>query len=311
MRTNVFRTTAVIVGLALALVLAACSKGPDLTRAKAKAFELLGQYGPKVSGQIGKHADLKARLAKVPPELPGVAETGKLLEADHATIARLKGLLDGYAAAIDKAGKEGKQAGIEAAMNAFADEMNQGLGAVTASLEASDRTIAALEEVAKAQAAPPPVAEVAIALPGGGEVMGASGGVEQQLVARLGDRAALPAADDEAAWLTLDRVRFAPDQAEPGGAGGKAQLAALLTIAAAFPKAKLTIGGHASAGEARAVALATARAQAVMKALIAGGADEKRLAFEGRGVAHPACATNDTDDCTGQNRRVAVRVTAR
>lgn len=300
-----------IVGLALALVLAACSKGPDLTRAKARAFELLGQYGPKVSGLIGKHGDLKARLAKVPAELPGVAETGKLLEAHHGTIARLKGLLDGYAAAIDKAGKEGKQPGIEAAMNAFADEMNKGLGDVTAGLESADKVIAGLEEVAKAQAAPPPVAEIAIALPGGGEVMGAAGGVEQQLAARLADQAALPGADDEAAWLTLDRVKFAPDAAEPGGAGGKEQLAAIVKLAAAFPRAKLVIGGHAGAGEAKADALAKARAQAVMKALIAAGADEKRLAFEGRGTAHPACAADDTDDCRARNRRAAVRVTAR
>ena len=36
-----------------------------------------------------------------------------------------------------------------------------------------------------------------------------------------------------------------------------------------------------------------------------------RLEAEGYGAEHPVCAANDTDECKAQNRRIALRVTAK
>src|SRR5690349_11121687 len=112
-----------IVTLVLAVVLAACGKGPDLTRSKAAAFELIGKYGPQVSGLIGVHAELKARADKLPAQ-PGIASA---LDAQQATIARLKGLLDGYAVTIESAAKAGQKAGIDKAAAAFSADMEKGI----------------------------------------------------------------------------------------------------------------------------------------------------------------------------------------
>lgn len=311
------RISAVIVTVlaALALVAGACSKGPDLTGARAKAFELLGEYGPKVSGLIGKQAELARRLAALPPGTDGAGELGPKLDAQQVAIGQLEVALDGYAVAIERAGKTGGQQGIEAAMTAFAGTMNDGIGKITGALDAAAQQLATMEEKAKAAAAAPPVVDVTIGLPDGHEVEGAPGGAEQQLVAWLGDKAKpVAAAEDEAAWLTLERVKFAPDQPAPGGPLGDDQVKAIAAILRAFPHAKLAIGGHAGAGEAKADALAKARGEAVMRALIAAGADEKRLRAEGRGTTHPLCtATGATDDetCKAMNRRVALRVTAK
>jgi K(+)-stimulated pyrophosphate-energized sodium pump len=49
----------------------------------------------------------------------------------------------------------------------------------------------------------------------------------------------------------------------------------------------------------------------VVKELVALGVDAKRLAAEGYGPEYPVCAANDTDECKAQNRRIAVRVTAK
>ena len=141
-----------IVVASLALLVAACGKGTDLTKVKAQAFEKASGYGPKVSGLIGKHDDLKARAGKLPLDQPGVAELLKALDAHHATLGRLKSLLDGFAVSVDKAGKSGKKADVEAATAAFATEADKDIADVTAGLDAAATSIAAMETAA---AAPP------------------------------------------------------------------------------------------------------------------------------------------------------------
>jgi outer membrane protein OmpA-like peptidoglycan-associated protein len=287
---SIAAVVSLVAALGLAVALAACSKGPDLTRAKAAAFELLGSYGPKVSGLIGRHADLKSRLTAVSggADAATVAELARKLDEQHAAIATLKGLLDGYAATIEQAGKTGGKAGIEQAMATFDGALKTGVDAVKAKLAEAATAIAALEDAAKATAA----ANAPVVTP-----------IEDQLKAFLADPAKQP---DETLWLTLDRVTFATGNAAWGGLGAKEQLDAIAQVMAAFPKAKLAIGGRREPGEdAR---LAKQRAEAVRKTLVAAKLGEARLAAE---ALAPACAANDTEDCRAQNRRVAVRVTAK
>lgn len=153
----------VLAALALALVVGACSRGSDLTKPKARAYELLGTYGPKVSGLIGQHGELTAQAAKL-PESDGKAQVVKELDAAHATIAALKAALDGYGATIDKAGKDGGAKGIETAMAAFEKDMSDGLTLASGSLKSARETIAGLEAAANA---PPPAADAGVPLDGG------------------------------------------------------------------------------------------------------------------------------------------------
>jgi outer membrane protein OmpA-like peptidoglycan-associated protein len=312
-RTSSRRIRAVVVVLAaaIALVLAACKGGPDLTRAKAKAFELLGQYGPRVSGLIGKHADLKTRLAALPADTAGAAEVAQALDAQHATIAKLKAALDGYGATIDKAGKAGGQQGIEQAMNAFAAEVNGGLGEASAGLETAAKKLGELEAAVKAASTPPPVVDVELFLPGGAKVKVPVGGVEQQLFTVLVGTGPLAGADDEAAWLPLDRVTFAPNGDTPGaGAGADAQLEAIAAILRAYPGARLALAGSAAADEAKAESLAKTRADKLLRTLVdKKGAPGKALRVESRPLP-PACKPDD-EACKAPQRRVAFRVTAR
>lgn len=148
------RKLSIVIVVALALV-AACGKGTDLTRVKAEAFEQVSPYGPKISGLIGRHADLKARAAKLPADQAGVAEVSRGLEAQHATIAHLKELLDGYAAAVDKAAKTGKKAEVQSATAAVRAEMDKGVADVEAAFTSASSTLDALEQAAKAAAEAP------------------------------------------------------------------------------------------------------------------------------------------------------------
>ncbi len=134
----------------LALVLAGCSKGVDLTKVKAQAFELLGTYGPRVSGLLGKVGELSTRAQALPDSVPGKVRALQALQGQSANIAKLKGLLDGYGARIETAAKTGKQAEVEQAMTAFSTEMDTGVAAATAELATVSKTVEAAEVEAKA-----------------------------------------------------------------------------------------------------------------------------------------------------------------
>lgn len=139
----------------LALVLAGCSKGVDLTKVKAQAFELLGTYGPKVSGLLGKAGDLSTRAQALPDSVPGKVRALQALRGQAANITKLKNLLDGYGARIETAAKTGKKAEVEQAMAAFTTEMDTGVAAATAELATVSKTVEAAEVEAKAAIATP------------------------------------------------------------------------------------------------------------------------------------------------------------
>ena len=90
------------------------------------------------------------------------------------------------------------------------------------------------------------------------------------------------------------------------------QLVNLSEILAAFPNAKLKIGGYTdnTGDEAANMKLSADRANAVRNALMLMGMDGARLEAEGYGSQHPV-ADNATDEGRAKNRRIAVRVTAK
>ena len=91
------------------------------------------------------------------------------------------------------------------------------------------------------------------------------------------------------------------------------QLKNIAEIMKAYPNVKIKIGGYTdSDGDDKAnMKLSAERASNVMNALATMGVAKPRMEAEGYGEQHPVCPANDTPECKQQNRRIAVRVTAK
>ena len=141
-------------------------------------------------------------------------------------------------------------------------------------------------------------------------VNGNGQGIEGQLIAFIEDAAK---EIDKTTGFNFDRLSFASGSTELDMDASKAQLDNIVAILAAFPNAKLKVGGYTdNDGPADAnKKISQKRAEAVVKALTDAGVAADRLEAEGYGPEHPVCEANDTPECKAQNRRIAVRVTAK
>ena len=145
-------------------------------------------------------------------------------------------------------------------------------------------------------------------LPSGFTVKGDTAGMERGLIAFIEGTAPV----DKTTWFNFDRVTFKTGSAAIDMAKSNEQLVNLSEILAAFPNAKLKIGGYTdnTGDEAANMKLSADRANAVRNALMLMGVDGARLEAEGYGSQHPV-ADNATDEGRAKNRRIAVRVTAK
>ena len=162
---------------------------------------------------------------------------------------------------------------------------------------------------------PPPVAAAAPTdrlfrrtLPGGYSLEVADGGVERRLIGFIENPDQVP---DETSWFDFDRLLFETGSATLKPAS-RAQLRDVAEILKAYPGVAVKIGGYTdSTGDPAAnLGLSEARAISVMNELVGLGIAPERIEAEGYGDAHPV-ASNDTEAGRAQNRRIALRVTAR
>jgi outer membrane protein OmpA-like peptidoglycan-associated protein len=146
-------------------------------------------------------------------------------------------------------------------------------------------------------------------LPGGVEISANADGVEAQLIKFIESGAAV----DKTTWFNFDALNFKTASAELDMDYSQAQINNLVAIMKAFPKVNLKLGGYTDSDGAddANLKLSQARANNVMAAIVNGGIAASRLSAEGYGEAHPICPANDTPECKAQNRRTAVRVTAK
>lgn len=146
-------------------------------------------------------------------------------------------------------------------------------------------------------------------LASGFELKGNKDGIESQLVAFIED-ATKPI--DKTTWFNFDRLLFETGDSKIDMAKSEDQLTNMVEVLKAFPNVKLKIGGYTDnvGSEAGNMKLSAARAQAVVAYLVSKGVDKARLSGEGYGSQHPV-ASNDTEEGRAQNRRIAVRVTAK
>ncbi|MBK6689137.1 MAG: OmpA family protein [Deltaproteobacteria bacterium] len=141
-------------------------------------------------------------------------------------------------------------------------------------------------------------------------VKGNEGGIEYSLLDFVQDP---NRPVDKTTWFNFDRVVFPTGSAEIDMEASKEQLSNIHEILKAYPNVKLKVGGYTdnTGSAATNKKLSGQRASAVAAALKNLGTDGARLDPEGYGPEHPLCPANDTPDCRAQNRRLAVRVTAK
>ena len=114
------------------------------------------------------------------------------------------------------------------------------------------------------------------------------------------------------AWYNFDRLTFTTGSANVDMAKSKEQLDNIVNIMKAYPKVNVKLGGYTdnTGNEAANLRLSQARSDNVKAAIVAAGIDGSRIETEGYGIAHPV-ASNDTEEGRAQNRRIALRVTAK
>lgn len=117
---------------------------------------------------------------------------------------------------------------------------------------------------------------------------------------------------DKTTWFNFDRLTFKTGSAELDMDKSKEQLTNMNEILKAFPKVALKVGGYTdnTGDEAANMKLSQERANTVVTALVGMGTDKARLEAEGYGSQHPV-GDNATEEGRAQNRRIAVRVTAK
>lgn len=133
-------------------------------------------------------------------------------------------------------------------------------------------------------------------------------GIESQLVTFIEDNTKVV---DKETWFNFDRLLFdsAKSTLQPSS---QEQLVNIAEILKAFPNVNIKMGGYTdNIGDDKAnQKLSDDRAKTVMAELIKLGINKARLEAEGYGEQHPV-ASNDTEEGRQQNRRIAVRVTAK
>ena len=292
----------------------ACKKAEDLSKLKGTVMSLANTYAPKLQEIVKQIGPLKDRIGKLPDSIPAVGEIKGLLTQHEGSLAKVQGLLSGLNGQVTAAKSAGDLTKLQESVNTEATAgiaaLTKGLGELTTKVEVVEKEVAA-----SAAANTAAVAEYMKKLSSGFELKGAMTGIESQLVAFIED-AAKPV--DKTTWFNFDRLTFTTGSADIDMDKSKDQLNNMNEIMKAFPNVKLKVGGYTdgTGDAAKNKEISQKRAEAVSKALAGMGVDATRLEAEGYGPEHPVCdekaaKPEELEACQAQNRRIAVRVTAK
>ena len=134
-------------------------------------------------------------------------------------------------------------------------------------------------------------------------------GVESQLLSFIEDEGK---AIDKTTWFNFDRLTFETGKSTLDREKSQEQLENIAAIMKAYPATEIKIGGYTdnTGSDETNRAISQARAEAVKVELVELGIDPNRIEAEGYGSQHPI-ASNDTEEGRAQNRRIALRFTAK
>ncbi len=305
------------------LAVTACT---DFSKYTKEGNDLVSQYAPQANDLLKSSDALKERAAKLPTSLEGVTDAVGAVAKNNDTIKDLKGQLDGFSGKLDGAVKAGNVDDVTKLLNDQKTASTTGLTNAGTELKSLTEKVSMLEtkaaDAAKLAALPkapvsPPVQKEEVkpstftkALASGFSVSGNPMGIEAQLIAFIEDAGK---AVDKTTWFNFDRLTFNTGSADLDMDKSKDQLTNIAEILKAYPKVTIKVGGYTDNQGSAATnkKLSTDRANNVAKALTGMGVVKTRLSPEGYGPEHPVCAANDTEECRAQNRRIAVRVSAK
>ncbi len=147
-----------------------------------------------------------------------------------------------------------------------------------------------------------------VSLPGGVTLDVPKGSLEDTWITWLNDKTKVV---DKTTWFNFDRLLFDTGKSTLQ-ASSQAQLANVAAIMKAYPSVKIKLGGYTdnTGNAASNLKLSADRAATVLGELVKLGVDKSRLASEGFGDQFPI-GDNKTEEGRQQNRRIAVRVTAK
>ncbi|HEV2710213.1 MAG TPA: OmpA family protein [Edaphobacter sp.] len=276
----------------------------------SKASALLAMAAPLVLGFLGQHlrennlseGDLAGKLKAEIPSLQRFLPTGfgSLLGGASHVAAAVPAAIAPAAVAAVGAGKRWLWPVIII------------IAIILACLWYFNRAKAPAPEAVQTPVTAPvattPPGQTQLKLPDGTELNVPESGIENQLVTFINDTSK-PV--DKTTWFNFDRLAFDTGKStlQPSSQEELNNVAAILK---AYPNVHAKIGGYTdNTGNAAAnLKLSAARAKNVMDGLVAAGVDKSRLESEGYGDQHPG-ADNSTEDGRAQNRRIALRVTAK
>jgi outer membrane protein OmpA-like peptidoglycan-associated protein len=279
-------------------------QAPDLEAARKAQQALDAQR----SGVNTLFAGLRQQVGAIPADAPGFGEIrGKFYTAEQARSLMDYGvpLLAQRLEAAVKAGKPAELWQVSQDIDKAAREMrelqNLGHGLLR---EVSPYT--RMLSLGDSMAATMTFTRV---LPGGYQVQGVKGGIEERLLQLAED----PKRKLDKSWLDFERVAFANDGSELDLQRSKAQLENVFEILKAYPNVKLELGGYtADSGlEPANKSLAGSRADTVRNELVRLGLAASRIERKGTGAEHPICVAKPREQCKGKSGRVAARVTAK
>ena len=305
-----------MLGGLVALALASCA---DLSKYTKMATDLVGQFSPQIGDLLKQGQGLLDRSQAVPSSIPGAGDVVKKVAANQTQLNGLKSALDAFPAKIDDAVKAGDVKALDGLLADQKKATTEGVASAADKVKSLTAEVGGLEtKAAEAKAAADAAARAAAeaakpfakTLANGFVLNGNPGGVEGDLVRFIED-ASKPV--DKTTWFNFDRITFKTGSAAIDLDKSKVQLTNTAESLKAYPKTKLKLGGYTdNQGNAAAnKKLSGDRAAALARALTGLGVKADRLESEGYGQENPVCPANDTDACRAQNRRVAVRVTAK
>lgn len=290
--------TILVGGSFTATMLPGCRDTVAIEKSKTDAMGMLSKLTSRATAASTMLGGLMTSLDALPAATPGLAEVKSKLTGFKTSLDAITAKLGGFGGKLTTAATSGTEEIAKVVKEIEAEATK--LAPIEAGLTEASKAVDDLKAASMWMKQ----------LTTGFQLSGATTGIESQLVTFIEDPAR-PV--DKTTWFNFDRLNFQTGKAELDMEASKAQLDNMTEILKAFPAVKLKIGGYTdNTGAADAnMKLSTERAEAVKAALVAAGVTADRLAAEGYGPEHPVCPANDTDECKAQNRRIAVRVSAK